>query len=191
MKTFIGWIVVAGIGIAAAALMVHFGLLSVAADEPHFAPVHRFLETVRTRSIAVRARDISVPNLDDPKLIAQGADHYAAMCAGCHLAPEVENSELRDGLYPRPPDLTKHLHPSPAETFWVIKHGIKMTGMPAWGKTHGDETIWGLVAFVRQLPKMTGEQYREMTARSQAKRALDAARNHGAPRSHVHAHEEP
>ena len=69
---------------------------------------------------------------------------------------------MRAGLYPRPPDLTEHLSASPAEEFWVIKHGIKMSAMPAWGKTHDDRSIWGIVAFLQKLPGLTPEQYRTL-----------------------------
>jgi len=100
--------------------------------------------------------------LGDEKLIATGAEHYAAMCSECHLAPDKKESEIRSGLYPQPPDLTKHLHASPAEMFWVIKHGIKMSGMPAWGKTHDDSSIWGLVAFLQKLPELTPAQYQAL-----------------------------
>jgi mono/diheme cytochrome c family protein len=100
-----------------------------------------------------------VPALDDAKLIETGARHYAEMCSDCHLAPGKSESEIRAGLYPQPPDLTRHLHASPAEAFWVIKHGIKMSGMPAWGKTHDDSSIWGLVAFLQKLPELTPAQY--------------------------------
>jgi hypothetical protein len=82
------------------------------------------------------------------------------MCVDCHLAPGAKQSDIREGLYPQPPDLTEHADASPAEMFWVIKHGIKMSAMPAWGKTHDDGSIWGLVAFVQKLPELTPDQYR-------------------------------
>ena len=50
----------------------------------------------------------------------------------------------------------------PAERFWVIRHGIRMTGMPAWGRTHSDAEIWDLVAFLQRLPQMDGDTYRRL-----------------------------
>jgi len=88
--------------------------------------------------------------------------HYAAMCADCHLAPGVGKSDIRDGLYPTPPNLTERIPASAAEMFWVIKHGIKMSGMPAWGRTHDDSSIWGLVAFLQKLPDLTPAQYQAL-----------------------------
>jgi hypothetical protein len=54
-------------------------------------------------------------------------------------------------------------HHSPENLFWITKHGIKMTGMPAWGETHGDEELWDVVAFINQLGQMTPQQYQELT----------------------------
>ena len=137
------------------------GIFSVAADDPHWAATRWLLEAARERSIAARAGGITVPPLDDPKLIAIGAEHYSEMCTKCHLAPGIEGSELRRGLYPQPPNLVEHgSGHSPQETFWIIKHGLKMTGMPAWGATHDDHSIWGLVAFLHKLPELSPEAYR-------------------------------
>lgn len=111
----------------------------------------------RDRSIEVRARNIEVPNLKDENLIRVGADNYNAMCIGCHLAPGVEKTELSQALYPSPPNLGKlGVGGKPAVAFWTIKHGTKASGMPAWGKSMGDEYIWGLVAF---LVKKVKNQY--------------------------------
>jgi mono/diheme cytochrome c family protein len=162
MKLSITVLLIVSALIAAAIAFVYAGVFNIAADAPHSPLTYTIMETVRSRSIATRARDIHPPVLNDAALIATGAEHYAAMCSGCHLAPDKKDSEIRAGLYPQPPDLTKHLHASPAEAFWVIKHGIKMSGMPAWGKTHDDASIWGLVAFLQKLPELTAVQYQAL-----------------------------
>jgi mono/diheme cytochrome c family protein len=116
---------------------------------------------VRRQSIATRARDVVVPNdLDDPKRIAAGATEYEEMCSGCHLAPGMKKTEISQGLYPRAPELSRRSHLTPSEEFWVVKHGIKLTGMAAWGKTHDDALLWDVVAFLRKLPELSAEQYR-------------------------------
>lgn len=81
----------------------------------------------------------------------------------CHLAPGVSKSETRSGLYPQPPNLATVRIPA-AQAFWAIKHGIKMSAMPAWGSSHDDETIWSLVAFLQILPTLTAEQYKKTVA---------------------------
>ena len=143
-----------------AAVGIYAGLYNIAADVPHTRPVYWLFETVRDRSVAARARDVVVPNdLDDANRISKGAGQYAEMCSGCHLAPGMKRTEISRGLYPRAPELRRETDLTPAEQFWIVKHGLKMTGMPAWGVTHQDELLWDVVAFVRKLPKLTPEQY--------------------------------
>ena len=124
--------------VAVISAATYLGSYNVAADEPHWGVTNMTLARIRDRSIAVRASTVAIRDLADPELISQGAGHYAAMCAGCHLAPGTAETELRAGMYPKPPDLTVPSGRDPRETFWIIKHGIKMSGMPAWGVTHDD-----------------------------------------------------
>jgi mono/diheme cytochrome c family protein len=149
------FVLVAAVGVA-----IYAGLYNIAADVPHTQPVYWLFETTRERSVAARARDIVVPNdLDNANRISKGASEYAEMCSGCHLAPGMKRTEISQGLYPRAPELRHGTDLTPAEQFWIVKHGVKMTGMPAWGITHDDELLWDVVAFVRKLPELTPEQY--------------------------------
>jgi mono/diheme cytochrome c family protein/ketosteroid isomerase-like protein len=150
--------------LAIALIGVYSGIINVAADDPHWDVTLRLMEAARDRSIASRSKDISVPtNLSDEKLVASGAGEYAEMCAGCHLAPGKQDAEMRTGLYPKPPNLAEAgAHRTPAQQFWIVKHGLKMTGMPAWGLTHDDERIWSMVAFLRKLPELSPAKYKEL-----------------------------
>lgn len=159
MKYLKSLIVLLFLGMIGAVAFAFSGLYDIGADAPHTTPVYAWLEILRERSIESRSEQLEVPRLDDPAMVADGADHYAEMCAGCHLSPGKNNTEIRQGLYPRPPNLTNNHGESPAEQFWVIKHGIKMTAMPAWGSTHSDDMIWAMVAFLRKLPSLSAEQY--------------------------------
>ena len=144
---------------------VYFGTYDIAADSPHIRPVYVFLQTVRDRSIAVRARNIAVPaDLADSQRISTGAGLYSEMCSGCHLGPGVEKSELSQGLYPQAPELARGSDLTPAQQFWIIKHGVKLSAMPAWGKTHNDTLIWDMVAFIDKLPKMSPQEYKVAVA---------------------------
>ncbi|MEO8742097.1 MAG: cytochrome c [Lysobacteraceae bacterium] len=147
------------------ALFGYSGLYNIGADDPHWPVTHRILQSVRDRSIHVRSRDLPMPNLQDPQLILKGAGQYAAMCTGCHLAPGMHESEIRPGLYPQPPELAK-VRFDPRDEFWVIKHGIKMSAMPAWGGSHDDATIWSMVAFLQRLPDLTPAQYKDIVAQA-------------------------
>lgn len=161
---FIGALILwAIIFIIAGAAFVYSGVYNIGADSPHWPVTKQLIGALRDHSIAQRDGNVTVPNLDDPALIAEGAGHYAEMCVGCHLAPGMEDSELRQGLYPKPPNLAKIGIDNPAEAFWFIKHGIKMSAMPAWGLTHDDHKIWAIVAFTRKLPRLSAEQFKQMT----------------------------
>jgi mono/diheme cytochrome c family protein len=149
------------------AALVQMGSFDVAADTPHSQPVFWLMNTVRARSIAVRAAGTAVPSdLADSKRIASGAAQYDEMCSFCHLAPGMKRTEISRGLYPRAPELRRGSSLDPAEEFWVVKHGLKMTGMPAWGVTHNDELLWDIVAFLRKLPELTAEQYQTLVKRA-------------------------
>ncbi|MDQ2859481.1 MAG: cytochrome c [Pseudomonadota bacterium] len=141
-------------------IFIYAGVYDIGADAPHMAPIYWLIEHLRDRSIAVRARGIKVPSdLADPSHIAAGAGLYAEMCSGCHLAPGMEKTEISQGLYPPAPELGHGVDLSPAETFWIIKHGVKLTAMPAWGRTHSDTLIWDMVAFVRKMPSLSAARY--------------------------------
>jgi mono/diheme cytochrome c family protein len=148
-----------------ASAFVYFGVYNIAADAPHTPAVNSLLGSLRDRSIAVRARGIAPPaDLNTPSRVASGAGLYAEMCVSCHLGPGVERSELSQGLYPQAPELAKAHDMSPSEQFWIIKHGVKLSAMPSWGKTHPDPLIWDMVAFVRRLPGMSPTDYKRLVA---------------------------
>jgi mono/diheme cytochrome c family protein len=146
-----------------AVVFVGSGIYNIGADDHHTKIVLAIIEELRERSIAVRARAIQPPNLEDPSRIGAGAEHYAALCVGCHLAPGITSSAIRAGLYPHPPNLSQEDIRDAQRAFWTVKHGIKMSAMPAWGKTLDDAQIWDLVAFLRQMPAMTPETYQQLS----------------------------
>lgn len=162
IKLSVALAVLAVIGVG---LYAYSGAYPVGADIPHSGPVYWVLTTVRDRGVAAQAGGIKVPaDLENPRRLAVGAGHYASMCSGCHLAPGYESSEIWKGLYPQPPQLAHGIDLTPAEIFWVVKHGLKFSGMPAWGKSHSDDEIWDLTVFVLKLPHLTAAQYKDMVA---------------------------
>lgn len=154
--------ILALIAVAAAAAFVWSGAYNIGADNPHWSATNAVIERLRERSISARLDGIKAPDLEDPERIRLGAMNYSGMCTGCHLSPGVDDTEIRPGLYPIPPNLTKDDLGDPRRTFWVIKHGIKLTAMPAWGKTHTDEQMWNMVAFLHKLPGMSPAQYESL-----------------------------
>lgn len=185
-KRWLALLVVApGVLIGAAAILIYAGIYDVAADAPHTHPVYWLLQTVRNRSIAAHATDAVPINLNDPKRITSGAGQYDEMCAGCHLAPGMKRTEISRGLYPRAPELRRGSQLTPAEQFWVLKHGIKMTGMPAWGLTHDDEVLWDVVAFLRRMPQLTADQYQALV-KSAPKTHSETMQDQGTQSGHQH-----
>lgn len=164
-KTLISLSLLGGGALAVGAGSIWFGIYNIAADDPHTRPVYAVLETLRNRSIEVRASKLQAPDLSDPARIKQGAGNYNAMCTGCHLAPGMPETELSKGLYPTPPNLSI-TKVDAAKVFWTVKHGIKASGMPAWGKSMNDEYIWNMAAFIQILPTLNADKYKELVASS-------------------------
>ncbi len=95
--------------------------------------------------------------------VSEGFRDYEAMCVVCHAAPGKERSSASKGMNPQPPLLADAATRWQSnELFWIIKNGVKMTGMPAFGLTHSDEEIWDIVGFVRQLPQISAEEYEQL-----------------------------
>ena len=150
---------------AGAIIFAWFGIYNVAATEPHWGITSFFIEMLRDRSIAVRSGDIRVPNINDEKLSKAGFSHYHEMCRLCHGAPGYPQAEFAEGLYPPPPSMTSgdiQEALNDAKIYWIVKHGIKLTGMPAFGPTHDEEELWGLVALAKEMPRMSPEHYRQL-----------------------------
>jgi mono/diheme cytochrome c family protein len=153
-------------GAIGALVFVGSGVYDIGADDHHTKLTLALIEQLRDRSIETRARDIDVPALGDSARIVAGAERYGSLCVSCHLAPGVMKSAVRPGLYPHPPNLAQQAAIDPKRAFWIVKHGIKMSAMPAWGNSLDDGAIWDIVAFVRQLPDMSPETYRQLSKNS-------------------------
>lgn len=177
IKAIIGVLV---ISLMLAMGFIYSGLYPMGADDQHNKLTYWALETMRERSIARSASDIVVPDLSDSALLLAGGADYNDMCSGCHLRPGVSDNDMTIGLYPSPPNLASELdehghdhgtqmtdEEAARRSFWIIKHGIKASGMPAWGPTHDDARIWAMVSFLQKLPELNETQYQILTARSE------------------------
>lgn len=151
------------------------GLVSVAASSGHTAPVGWFLHFVMIRSVEVQSAGIPVPALDDPAQAALGAAHFAGGCAPCHGAPGEPQSSLALAMTPPPPWL-EPLIPTwePEELFWIVQHGIKYSGMPAWATQARPDEVWNVVAFLGRLPGMDAGTYRALALGPEAARVVPA-----------------
>ena len=142
MKILVILLIAVVLAVIGAVGFAYSGLYDVSASSPHSPMVNWLLSTTSHAAIERRAEGIEVPDLIDPSLARAGVIDFDAMCLGCHGAPGKETQAVGLGLNPSPPDLVETAgHMKPSELFWVTKHGIKMTGMPAWGATHNDNAL--------------------------------------------------
>jgi mono/diheme cytochrome c family protein len=140
-------------------LVLAMGAINMGADVKPGLIERTIAPWARDRSVGKRAPNEKNPYAGDPAAIAAGLDHYRENCVICHGAPDVAGAELSKGINPRAPLLGKGGDDTPdGELFWVIKHGIRMTAMPAFGPTHTDEEIWKIVAFIHHLPDLTAQE---------------------------------
>ena len=166
MKSFfVVVLIILGCLVLGGAAFVLSGIYNVAADVPHWRGTFLLLEAVRERSIAFHSEGIKGPTLNNEGLVTQGFAHFHDTCRLCHGAPGYEREEFAEGLYPKPPFLGSQevqRENEDRELYWVVKNGLKMTGMPSFGKTHTEEQLWGMVAFLRRLPSLDPQAYRHM-----------------------------
>jgi mono/diheme cytochrome c family protein len=143
------------------------GIYSVAASNEDSGPVVWALTRVRNASIARHARRQPPISVDDPATIQAGARNYAKYgCANCHGAPGSDWQKFAEGLNPGPPDLNDVAKARDvAQIFWVVKNGIRMTGMPSFNKAGAqDNDIWQIAAFVKKLPNVSEADYKSWAA---------------------------
>ena len=170
------------------AVQAFSGRMDVSATGEHGALPARLLEGTREAAVRRNARDVAVqmPDLDDPASLLEAVVGFEDMCAVCHVPPGGDPSSLSRGLNPPATDLTRAAeHRTPAELFWVTKHGIRMTGMPAWGPTHTDAELWPVVALVTRFPGFGPADYGELLSEA---RAAGVEHHHDHDHDHDHDH---
>jgi len=116
----------------AGAAVVFGGLYDVAATTQHFQPVYSLTERALRQSVRLRARKIDEPPLAEERLVLRGAACFRDLCVQCHGAPGVAQDAIGQGMQPLPgPLVDARRHWRPHELYWITKHGIRLTGMPA------------------------------------------------------------
>lgn len=200
MKTLTTLLIVLIVVVLGIVGFAYSGLYDVSASSSHSGFVDWLLATTSHASIKRRAGEIEVPDLDNEDLVLAGINDFDSMCVGCHGGPGKDPEAMGQGLNPPAPDLAEEAaEMTPAELFWVTRNGIRMTGMPAWGATHDDESIWPLVAFMTRLPGLDAPAYQELLASAEGK-GHHAADAEGEEHSHsddevstgaeIHGHED-
>jgi mono/diheme cytochrome c family protein len=150
------WILAALIAVALAAVVLILGYTQIKLDalqEP--GRVETFLATQVKHLLVYRSSREGIPpaptNLQSS--IEEGGKLYATDCSMCHGSDGHTPTDFGRWMYPRASDLTSSLvqNYSDHELFWIVKNGIRLSGMPAFGRVESDERIWNLVHYVRTL----------------------------------------
>ena len=160
-----------GAGIAFLILMplgvlafVKSGLFNVAASHPHTKFTEWITHETMIHSVRRHADGVAPPGGVAPPQVLAGFCIYETHCVACHGAAAVARERWAGGLEPAPPYLLDATSKwTPPQLFWIAKNGIKMTGMPSWRDSLGDEQIWDVVGFVeamRQMPPQTYVKWR-------------------------------
>jgi mono/diheme cytochrome c family protein len=141
------------IGAAAAAGLgiVFLGLAPVNADQPPSAIEAQLLGIALRKAVARQAltETSEPPSTED---LANGREIYQEMCARCHGDPGKARNRLAPSFYPPAPQLPgQRSEWSEQQLFWIIKHGIRNTAMPAWGSALSDEDIRQVAALVKHF----------------------------------------
>ena len=149
-RVLLGAVLILAILLLAALAITRLGLMPVSADGPHSNLEARIMPAVLHASIVRHALGETNPLPLNEATLKAGIDTYKAMCARCHSTPGGNPSVYGQSFYPPAPQLPTGIYPyTDAQLFWVIKHGIRNTGMPAWGGMLSDDEIWQLVSLLK------------------------------------------
>lgn len=153
------------IGLIGGIALAMSGVLNLAASTPHPQGWASFLHYAFQRSVAFHSRNLDPPaEIRSAALIEKGATHYDRVCSNCHGAPGMGQNPIALSMRPQPQYLMGSLKDyTPQELFWIVKHGVKYSAMPAWPAGDRDDEVWAMVAFLGAMKNMNYEQYRTIT----------------------------
>lgn len=187
MRTFMSAVIgiLIGIVLVAMAGMVYVRATGLDNRATPGAIESRLARLARRFAVPGDVRALRNPVTSTSEVVAEGMSHFADHCASCHANDGSGDTEMGRGLYPRAPDMrlpaTQGL--SDGELFYVIEHGIRFTGMPAWstGTKDGEASTWRLVHFIRRLSKLTAaevERMKQLNPRSPEEIRLEIEEEH-------------
>jgi mono/diheme cytochrome c family protein len=171
---FLGGFLTALFIVAVAATLVGVAY-NVAASSPDTPLEYDILHRIMRNSVELRAGD-DIQRTWTEEEIGKGFGEYNEMCVICHAAPGKERSFISKGMRPQPPLLAEAAKTwTNSQLFWIVRNGVRMTGMPSFGVTHSDERIWNIVGFLRRLPQTSPEEFRAMESKYKGVEADEAA----------------
>jgi cytochrome c553 len=145
------------------------GAVNVAASSGHWKVTEWFLHWVMRNSVRTHSFVQAPKDAADTSGLVSAAGHFAASCAACHGAPGQRASPVMKAATPPAPDLAVNARQwSDRQLFWILEHGVKFSGMPAWPAAGRQDEIRRMVAFVRRLPTMSAAEYQALTGGASA-----------------------
>ena len=159
-------VIIATLALAVVGLVLVSGVVPINASSGHWSITYHLLDFIKRRSVATHSIGIDAPSLTNPSLVAAGASLYETGCVQCHGSPAAALPAIPQHMTPHPPDLRTHVARwTPPQLFYIVKHGIKFTGMPAWPAGSREDEVWAVVAFLRELPRMDARAYERLLSR--------------------------
>ncbi|MFW6340992.1 MAG: c-type cytochrome [Wenzhouxiangella sp.] len=138
--------------------------VSVSAQLP--PPIHDLIHLTRVNAVKRATRDLQgrPADLNDRQVLLDAVRSFQALCADCHSPPGFPTPPLARSLNPPPADLTEVAGKRTLEElFWVTKHGIRMSAMPAWGQSQSDERLWAIATLVAHFAELSAAEYRAVS----------------------------
>ena len=178
----IAFVVVAAVG---GFLFAASGIMPIKASSGHWPITAWLLNFTMRRSVITHSLGMNAPKLDDAALVAKGATHYEFGCRPCHGGPHLPQPVIAGHMTPHPPHLPPEIPKwQSEELFYIVKHGVKFTGMPGWPAQQRDDEVWAVVAFLLKVPNLSADEYYKMARSLKAPAATieDLSETKPAPR---------
>jgi mono/diheme cytochrome c family protein len=161
---FAAWAVAGLIGAAAGLSVMEFGLFNATASMPHWPLVSLAAHRAFVTSVRARAGWMPTPTIT-PAEVTAGFRQYDHDCVGCHGGPGISRGDMAAGMTPTPPYILDAAHHwTPAQLYWILAEGVKMTAMPSWRASRTNVQVWNVVAFLEALPYLSADEYSRMRA---------------------------
>jgi cytochrome c553 len=165
IRTAVRYLVIAALvlvvgGIFGGLFVMISGIVPIKASSGHWPITAALLDFAKRRSVATHTLGMTPPPLDDRALVLRGGGHYDFACEPCHGSPVLQQPRIAGAMTPPPTDLPSIVPTyDPEHLFYIVKHGIKFTGMPAWPVQQRDDEVWAMVAFLRLMPQLDAAAY--------------------------------
>lgn len=162
MRILYGFLAAVGLALIIVLIVMWTGAYDFASSAKHPGVVRSAIDRTFRNWVESGASELSAPNFSQQQL-REGAREFMEYCVHCHGAPGEKAAEWSTGMSPNPPEIAHIAEEwTPEQIFFIVKNGIRMSGMPPFGDTESDQTIWNIAGFVKQIPALGPEGYRRL-----------------------------